>query len=953
MPDPSSFPQENKLPFRAPRISVLAVSLSVTLLSLPALPVLSAHAADTAETAARPARAKPAPATAKAQPAALPPGVTQGPSAEGITEYRFANGFKLLMFPDDSKPTVTVNITYLVGSRHENYGETGMAHLLEHLMFKGSPNYPAIPQEFSKRGMNFNGTTWLDRTNYYETFQAGEDNLRWAISMEADRMLRSKIARKDLDSEMTVVRNEFESGETQPNSVMLKRMQSVAYDWHSYGRATIGNRSDIENVKIENLQAFYRTYYQPDNAVLLIAGKFDPAQTLQWVNQTFGRMPKPTRKLPEFWTVEPTQDGERQFVIRRKGDIQLVAVAYKMPSSLHPDANALSFAGAILADTPNGRLHKSLVETGRASGIYQMQLNGYAPGLQMIVAVVKPGVDIEPVKQELIASIESFAATPPTDEEIARLRRESANIFEKLQNNPQQLAVSMSSAIALGDWRLLFADRDDEQRVSSAQVAAAATKYFRRDNRTVGLYLPEDQPQRTDVPAAPSVESLVAQYTPRPPVAAGEAFEPAPGNIQQRSTLVPAGQAPHTALKLALLPKKSRGETVSVRLNLEFGDEQTLFGQRAVAQLAAAMLMRGNQQFNRQQLADEFARLKISGNVYTFQTTRENLAPAIRLVADVLRRPRFDASEFEQLKNETLVSLEASRNEPEARAAEALSLHFNHYPAGDWRAAQTLDERVAAIRAVTLEQVKDFHRRFYGASNGELAVVGDFDPSVARKAIDDGFGGWASAAPYARVLPTWADIAATRQVINTQDKENGVYYARQNVRLLDTAPDYAALAVANYLLGGASLKSRLADRVRQQDGLSYGIASGLNVGAISDAGSFMVRAIAAPQNLDRVDAAVREEIARVLKDGFTQDELLRAKSGILQQRNQQRATDGGIATGWTSLMNLDRDFLWQQQLDLKIADLTLEQINAAARKYFDPARMSVVIARDEAKAMQK
>lgn len=931
------------MPLRVLRISIAAAGFYATLLGLPAL---TAHAADAA-VALQPARAKAAPAPA------LPPGVTRGASAEGITEYRFANGFKLLMFPDDSKPIVTVNITYLVGSRHENYGETGMAHLLEHLMFKGSPDHPAIPLEFSRRGMNFNGTTWLDRTNYYETFQAGADNLRWAIALEADRMLHSKIAKRDLDTEMTVVRNEFESGETSPTSVMLKRMQSVAYDWHSYGRSTIGNRSDIENVKIDNLQAFYRTYYQPDNAVLLIAGKFDPAQALQWVARSFGRMPKPTRKLPEFWTVEPTQDGERQFVIRRKGDIQLVAVAYKIPSSLHPDANAISFAGAILADTPNGRLHKSLVETGKANAIYPMQLNGVAPGLQMIVAMVKPGVDVEPVKQELVAAIESFAAQPPTDEEIARLRRESANAFDNLQNNPQRLAVAMSSAIALGDWRLLFSDRDAEQRVSSADVAAAAARYFRRDNRTVGLYLPEDRPQRAEVPAAPTVDALLAGYQPRPPVAAGEAFDPAPGNIGQRTVLVAAGQSPHTALKLALLPKKSRGETVSVRMDLEFGDERTLFGQRAVAQLTAAMLMRGTDRLDRRQLADEFARLNISGSVYSFQTTRANLMPAIALAAEVLRRPRFDGAEFEQLKNETLVSLEASRGEPETLAADAVALHFNHYPQGDWRAARTLDERIADLKAVTLEQVKDFHRRFYGASHGELAVVGDFDQAAVRNAVDAAFGGWTSASPYARVLPSWADVPAARIVVDTPDKENGVYYARQNLRLLDTDPDYPALAVANYLLGGASLKSRLADRVRQKEGLSYGIYSGLNIGAVSDAGNLVVHAIAAPQNLDKVDAAVREEIARVRQEGFTQDELLRAKSGILQQRNQQRATDGGIASGWTSLLNLDRTFAWQQQLDLKIADLTLEQVNAAARKYFDPARMTVAIARDEAKAAQK
>src|SRR6476620_3819785 len=225
-------------------------------------------------------------------------------------------GVKVLLFPDASKPTVTVNITYLVGSRHENYGETGMAHLLEHLMFKGSRKHKAIDNEFNQRGVRYNGTTWLDRTNYYELFQASDANLAWAIELEADRMANSFIARSDLDSEMTVVRNEYEQGENSPFGVLLKRLQSVAYDWHSYGRSTIGNRSDIENVDIAHLQAFYRQYYQPDNAVLLVAGKFDEAKALALVAKYFGAVPRPKRSLPPLWTVEPTQDGEREFLVR-------------------------------------------------------------------------------------------------------------------------------------------------------------------------------------------------------------------------------------------------------------------------------------------------------------------------------------------------------------------------------------------------------------------------------------------------------------------------------------------------------------------------------------------------------------------------------------------------------------------------------------------------------------
>jgi zinc protease len=274
---------------------------------------------------------------AAAQNAALPGGMTRGPSIEGITEYRLPNGLRVILYPDASKPTATVNITYLVGSRHENYGETGMAHLLEHLLFKGSKNFPKPDVEFSRRGFQNNGTTSLDRTNYFSTFQASDDNLKWAIDWSADAMVNSFIAKKDLDSEMTVVRNEYEMGENDPARVMLKRMQSVMYDWHNYGNSTIGASSDIENVRIENLQAFYRTYYQPDNAVLTIAGKFDEQKVLDWVAQSFGKIPRPKRELPAQWTAEPTHDGERTVVVRRKGEVQIVVVGYRLPSSLHPD----------------------------------------------------------------------------------------------------------------------------------------------------------------------------------------------------------------------------------------------------------------------------------------------------------------------------------------------------------------------------------------------------------------------------------------------------------------------------------------------------------------------------------------------------------------------------------------------------------------------------------------
>jgi zinc protease len=437
------------------------------------------------------------PAKIVAAPVSAPQRVT---TVEGITEYRLTNGLTVLLFPDQSKPTITVNMTYLVGSRHENYGETGMAHLLEHLVFKGTPKNPGIDKEFNKRGMRPNGTTWLDRTNYFELFQANDENLNWALQMEADRMVNSFIAKKDLDSEMTVVRNEYERGENAPFQVLLKRLQSVAFDWHNYGNSTIGNRSDIENVKIENLQAFYRRYYQPDNAVLLVAGKFDEAKTLQLVSKYFSVIPRPTRVLPTLWTVEPTQDGERSVSVRRKGDIQIVANAYKVPSGLHDDSDAVGFLNFVLTDAPSGRLHKALVETGKAAQVVGFPLQGADMGLHLIGAVVKKGEPIEPVQAEITRIIEEFYKNPPTAEEMDRARKSFANAAERAINNHEDLGLQMSEYIALGDWRLFFYGRDRAETLPIERVKEVAAKYYRRDNRTVGFFLPEDQPQRADIP---------------------------------------------------------------------------------------------------------------------------------------------------------------------------------------------------------------------------------------------------------------------------------------------------------------------------------------------------------------------------------------------------------------------------------------------------------------------
>jgi zinc protease len=886
---------------------------------------------------------------ASAQNVALPGGVTRGPSIEGITEYRLSNGLRVVLYPDPSKPTATVNITYLVGSRHENYGETGMAHLLEHLLFKGSKNFPHPEVEFSRRGFQNNGTTWLDRTNYYSTFQASEDNLKWAIDWSADAMVNSFIAQKDLDSEMTVVRNEYEMGENDPTRVMLKRMQSVLYDWHNYGNSTIGARSDIENVRIENLQAFYRTYYQPDNAVLTIAGKFDEATVLEWVARAFGSIPRPERELPALWTAEPTHDGERTVVVRRKGEVQIVVVGYRLPSALHPDYMAAALAADILGDTPSGRLYQALVVPGKAAQVFAWTIDARDPGFVLFGAVVKKGEPIEPVTRTMIETIEGgFAKTPATEEELKRQVQQQRTAFDRALADPQAFGVGLSEFIALGDWRLFFLSRDQLAQVTTARVEQAAQRYFVRDNRTVGTYLPDDAPRRAEIPAAPTPAQRLADYKPVASAAVAEAFDPSQENIDKRTQRLAFGD-----LKVALLPKRNRGNTVHVRTNFRWGDEKTLNGRMLAGEMASSMLARGTSKMTRQQIADEMTRLQMTGGLLGFQTTREHLPDALRLLAHVMKEASFPADEYAQLQGQIVTGLSSQLDNPEALSRDAMSNHFNTYPPGDPRHYLPLKDRIAAVPQLPLDALRAFHRDFHGTARGEVAVVGDFDAGQVAPLVKELFTGFASRAPFARVEREYREVRPARIVLDTPDKENAIIRARLDFPLRDDDPDAPALILANDIFGGgAGLSNRLIERLRQKDGLSYGAGTGLNVGSRSRVATWGLGAIVAPQNVARAEQAIREELERARRDGFTAKEVDDAKKGLLQERLVNRSQDGIVAGAWVSNLDLGRTFEFSRQFEDRLKAVTPDQVNAAFRKYVDPDRMTFVIAGDAKKGVR-
>ncbi|GAB4185081.1 MAG: pitrilysin family protein [Thermoflexibacter sp.] len=879
-------------------------------------------------------------------------------TVEGITEYRLDNGLRVLLFPDPSKPTITVNITYLVGSKHENYGETGMAHLLEHLVFKGTPRHPNIPQELTEHGASPNGTTWLDRTNYFETFAATEENLKWALDLEADRMVNSFIAKKDLDSEMSVVRNEFESGENDPFGVLMERMTSTAYLWHNYGKSTIGARSDIENVPIERLQAFYKKYYQPDNAVLTVAGKFDEAKTLEMINQYFGVIPKPTRELPVYYTKDPTQDGERFVTLKRVGDVQLAGVFYHTPPSSHADAAAVQVLGNILGGQPYGRLYKNLVDNKKANSVYAFTMAFREGGQLMGFAEVAKDKPLDEARNILLKSFDELATTnPPTAEEVERAKNDILKNLELSFNSSQTVALRLSEAIGAGDWRLLFISRDRLKKVNIDDVKRVATYYLKPDNRTVGVFIPTEKPDRVEIPDMPDVEALVKDYKGTETVKQGEEFDPSPANINARtkkSTLA-------NGAKVALLSKKTRGEVVSFRMTLRFGDLQSLKNKSTAASYAARMLDKGTKNKTRQQIKDEFDKLKARVSIFggatqasvNIETTRENLIPAINLLAEVLKEPSFPVDELDKMREEDISGIEQQRSEPQSIAINKISKYLSPYGKDDPRYAEDIDESLASVKAVTIDQVKQFYKDFYGASDATMTAVGDFDESEVRNVLEQHFGGWKSPKKFERLVSIYKDAPAINENIETPDKANAFFVAMMNLEVRDDDPDYPAMLLGNFMLGGGFLNSRLAVRIRQKEGISYGVGSSFSANPLDKTGSFVTYAIYAPENVERLEKAFKEEIDKAIKEGFTAEEVAAAKSGWLQSRQVGRSQDASLANTLNNNLYLNREITWDEELEKKVQALTPEQIKAAMQRFIKPEKISIIKAGDFKGAKEK
>jgi zinc protease len=873
-------------------------------------------------------------------------------SVEGITEYRLKNGLKVLLFPDNSSQSITVNITYRVGSKHEGAGEKGMAHLLEHMVFKGTPNHPDIPKELTAHGTRPNGSTYYDRTNYYETFSATDENLKWALDLEADRMLNSFIAKKDLDSEFSVVRNEFESGENDPETVLRSKVINTAFLWHNYGNATIGNRSDIERVPIEKLQAFYKKYYRPDNAVLMVTGKIDVEKTLALIVERFEALKNPEVAIKDIPTVEPPQEGERRVLLQRIGNLQIVQGLYHIPAGSHEDYAAMSVAEQILTNKPSGRLYKALVDGKKAAQVYSYAPFTKEPSFLLINVNVPSDKSLEEAETTMLTLLDGLKDNPVTDEEVKRAKANLLKYYDEINRNSSYLGRYMSEFIGAGDWRLSFIHRDRIEQMTVAKVNAAITRYLLPTNRTVGVFKPTVQPPKKAIVAhTENLEELVAAYKGKAGYDAGEVFDVSYSNIQNT---LETGRLDGIPVDYGFIKKNNRGKTITLNWVIRNGTANDFMHKGTVAGYTARLLDKGTTSKTRTDLKDALSAIKSSVNfsgtsgriTVSITTTEPHLNAALALMEDMLKHPKFSAEELEKLKTEDLAYLEQNKTQPQFLATKRLGILNQNYEKGHPFYVGTLEEDIEAIKAVSIAEVSAYYDTFYGISDSAtLVAIGNINTEGLKRYFETSFKAFRVNKPYTAFTKIYKTNTSVNQSIITPEKKNAITIGILPFKSDIESKDYAALQIAGAIFGGGFLNSRITERLRQKEGLSYGAGGNIRVSKDpkNPSSSILVYAIYAPDNLAKIELGFKEEIARFIKDGITKEELDIAVKGWVQSEGLSRAKDNELARTINNNLYYGRDMLFHKAIETQIKTLTVRSVNKAIKTYFKPFNAWTVV----------
>ncbi|HEY3156842.1 MAG TPA: pitrilysin family protein [Candidatus Eisenbacteria bacterium] len=881
---------------------------------------------------------------------ALPRNVERLDSLGGITQYRLkSNGMTILLSRNDAAPVITFEVVYHVGSRNEAPGNTGSAHLLEHLLFnKSTKNFgrarghQTFQEVLFKAGCDYsstNMTTWYDRMTGYSTLPA--DKLELAMRIEADRLGRALILDSERQPEMTVVRNEYEIGENDPSQALNKAVVGAAIVAHPYHWDTIGYRSDIEGVSTETLRQHYKDFFWPDNAEAILVGDFDTVTALRMFDREFGSFPRSPKPIPSVITVEPPQEGERRVIVRRPGQVGLVEIGYMRPKSLHPDFIALDVLSTILGWGVNSRLYQALVEKGLATDVNASNYTLRDPFPILIDATVAQGVSHQKVEDAMKAALYAVGREGVTPTELARAKSQLEVSVIRGRDGTYELAASLGEAVASANWKWFVQYVDTMKRVTAADVRRVAATYLTPDHATVGWFVPAKadgkKPQKA-AGAGGSTESSASSGR--------SASEPARATFAQRTLhRVLANGITLDVLANHAVP------TVAVHGIVLAGRMHAPREKPALGQLTAMMLERGTKTLDKRAIAALLdgvgARLHVTADMYGATIQGSSLSRDTKLLLSVLsdemKRPAFSDSELTKAKSEMKTEVLRAFDDTRQRAFDRLSQIA--FPAEHPYHARSKDEMLASIAAARPVDLRAFHKDRYVGASTYLAIVGDVDPARVAALVDSLLGDLPRGSRPDLDLPRATRAQPAHEAVALPGKANMelMFGAASGLRRRD--PDYEASLVANAALGQSSLSSRLGKRVRDMEGLTYSIYSRFTMTDFLD-GVWLADVAVAPANLGKAMKSTREVIESYCREGITEEEVATQKSFFAGNYRVQLATNAGTAQALALAEKFGYGPSYLDEFPERVGRVTREEVNAAIRAHLDPAKLSIIVAGD-------
>ncbi len=905
---------------------------------------------------------------------------------DSVSEYSLPNGLQVLLVPDASKPVATVNITYRVGSRHESAGETGSAHLLEHMLFKASGKIDNPMRDMQSLGMRWNGTTSFDRTNYFANFLSNDDKaserMDYMLGWLAGQMTQAKFTRTDLDSEMTVVRNEFERAENDPGRVLGDRMRATAFNFHGYRHSTLGAKSDVENVPLEALYAFYRKHYRPDNATLIVTGRFDEAQVKAKITTEFSAIAKPTEKLNPSYTVDPVQDGERSVVLRRVGGLASTAVMYHVPAGGTREGVAVRVLAEALKQRA-GPLARGLVSQNLAVTEWAYYAATREPGFLSVGVGLPEKSESASDDQYAMKALGSAAALAkvvetfqPTEAEVHTAKSSLLANTRATLRDAEATGQTLSEMVSLGDWRLLFGLRDALETMTAEEVRAVARSYLVASNRTAGTYLPVAAGSaalmaRAPAMAIPNAAQFVAASATfalakadKPSHAAGSSASGTSATIQADSfDITPAALVLRTqqarltvagapGLQLAVVPRAAKDDRVVGTLRLRWGTAQSVKGSGALATMIGPLQMEGTTALGALQIKECLqtldARISLSSTAGFLNASLEfpaaNTAPVLELLGQLLRDSRFAKPAFERNQRAMLATVQNIKADTASVASNTLNRSYRPhslYGGGDPREVREFAQSEALIRQASADELRSYWQRFGSAQVGELVLMGPVALAPVQAQLQALWGDWASKEMHTPWTTENTQPQADKlTTITLADKANASYLGRIAVAMNETDAEFPALYLGVQILS----RQGLWQRIREKEGLSYGVSSNLSAPVDGHAASVDISASFAPQNAAKLRAAVREVLLEKRAQGFSSLEVGFAKSAIIARRAELRAQPVNAIGSVAMNLRYDRPLDYASRFDKAYEALDTAAINTALKKYLDPDRLWEVVA---------